>query len=551
VQNERIGILLIHGIGDQRQNEFLQTTAEHFVKTAAIGLGSGNLNVEMFPGLNREAPLSIMVNDGGKVSRFDFHELWWRDLGESPKFRAKIKFWLWALSLGGTRGYFPRSSERTSKIFPSNLSTRFGFILPHDRIVLFLKTTYFFVLLAPLLLVFDLAAHIPGVSRFSLVRATFTYLSSVQMYQERRSRQGGTLVDFDQSRRISIQRRFVNAVIEMAMRDYDRWYIMAHSLGSVIAFQGLMLDKHAMARLVTANRWTHCDFQKFKAAPSSPDRDYPDEPKCPLWLSSSDGLDQKAIFAKLRGLITYGSPIETFARTWPAIVHIDPDATIVGPKLPDEFEWLNIYDPVDVVASKITSFGVSKPDERGVMKPKNLCFRSSKFILAAHTSYLKPKTANLYHKAVPALFRWVMHPEAPFCVDSQGEGSLVDRGESNRRKVWAIFQWAFVLVLGLVIWPYSLIVVARPILSMAGTFLFFDPSLSKRVLDLWENLRDLITDFEMSTDCVADLWHAFIILGVVTGVLIIAGALHFFIDVYLDKKTSMITLTSRKPVIKV
>src|SRR6266566_3784911 len=150
MQDERIGFLLIHGIGDQRPNEFLQTTAENFVKTAAIAYGSENLHVEIFPGLGRESPLSITLRDGTKVSRFDFHELWWRDLGERPKFRAKIKFWFWALSLGGTRGYFwkPRGNEYKSP--PNNLSSKFGFILPHDRILLFLKTTYFFILLAPL-----------------------------------------------------------------------------------------------------------------------------------------------------------------------------------------------------------------------------------------------------------------------------------------------------------------------------------------------------------------------------------------------------------------
>jgi len=363
VQDERIGILLIHGIGDQRQNEFLQQSAENFVKTALIGYGSPNLHVEMFPGVGRESPLSITLRNEQNTSRFDFHELWWRDLGERPTFRAKIKFWLWALSLGGTRGYFWDPIPTTSKLIPQNFSTRLGYVFVHDRLTLFLKTTYFFLLLAPLLLVFELAGQIPGVSRFSLVRATFTYLSSVQMYQGRRSRQGGTLVDFDQTRRISIQRRFVNAVIEMAMRDYDRWYIVAHSLGSVIAFQGLMLDKHAMARLVTANRWMNPDFQSFKDTPSSPDSDYPDEPKCPLWLSDTDCLNQLAIFKKLRGLVTYGSPIETFARTWPAIVHIDPNTLSPGAKLRNDFEWLNIYDPVDVIASKIKSFGIPKDGE--------------------------------------------------------------------------------------------------------------------------------------------------------------------------------------------
>jgi len=44
-------------------------------------------------------------------------------------------------------------------------------------------------------------------------------------------------------------------------------------------------------------------------------------------------------------------------------VHIDPNTLSPGAKLRNDFEWLNIYDPVDVIASKIKSFGIPKDGE--------------------------------------------------------------------------------------------------------------------------------------------------------------------------------------------
>jgi hypothetical protein len=151
---ERIGILLVHGIGDQVKNAHLQLVGDHFVKTLALMHGAHSIAVEIFPGLDGKAPLSILVDANGRKLCLDFYEMWWRDLGERPKTSSLFKFWLWALSLAGTRGYFHSGTGPLTP--PDNYSVRWGGILPHDRLLLFAKTTYFFVLLAPLAIVLQL-----------------------------------------------------------------------------------------------------------------------------------------------------------------------------------------------------------------------------------------------------------------------------------------------------------------------------------------------------------------------------------------------------------
>ena len=42
------------------------------------------------------------------------------------------------------------------------------------------------------------------------------------MYQERERKHGAALTDFGQSRRTSIQRRFANCLVDMAVEKYDR-----------------------------------------------------------------------------------------------------------------------------------------------------------------------------------------------------------------------------------------------------------------------------------------------------------------------------------------
>lgn len=44
----------------------------------------------------------------------------------------------------------------------------------------------------------------------------------------------------DEPPRAAIRRRMVPTMVDVAAAGYDRWYILAHSLGSVVAWNGLM-----------------------------------------------------------------------------------------------------------------------------------------------------------------------------------------------------------------------------------------------------------------------------------------------------------------------
>ena len=213
---ERIGILLVHGIGDQRRFQHLQNVVERFLKALIKEHGAENVSIEMPALFGGDA--SVIVRQRSGLSSFEITEMWWRDLGQRPSIFAKIGFWLWAISLPGTTGYFERPSggQRSSSEWPKGLNWR-------SRFGLLLRTTYIFVLLSPLAMIVRLINVIPGMRTIRFMHSVFTYLSSVSTwYQQRESSQPGTLVDFDQSRRVSIQRRMANIIIDMAEANYDR-----------------------------------------------------------------------------------------------------------------------------------------------------------------------------------------------------------------------------------------------------------------------------------------------------------------------------------------
>jgi hypothetical protein len=300
--------------------------------------------------------------------------------------------------------FAPGTWERCN---PANTEATRNRLTIQARLGLLIRTTCIFVLLSPAEMILRFAHIIPGIRPIRFMDSVFTYLSSVQLYQERQSSQSGTLVDFDQSRRMSIQRRMANFVVTMSENQYDRWYIFGHSLGSVIAFKALMYDGAAFARFMSYRRWHHPALDKLKCAPNVGSRDalvsasqetavsasravadpsdpitaseagndanqadidsYVDCPKCPNWLPEDASLDRARLFSKLRGLVTYGSPLETFAKTWPAIVQLRDKIDFNR-----DFEWVNIYDPTDIVAPVLQSFGHADPNQRGVFRPKNV-----------------------------------------------------------------------------------------------------------------------------------------------------------------------------------
>src|ERR1700761_6926929 len=68
-------------------------------------------------------------------------------------------------------------------------------------------------------------------------------------------------------------------------------------------------------------------------------------PNRPLWLDNRDIIRRDALFARFRGILTYGSPLERFCALWSAMVPINKTEDVFAAGA----EWINVYDPTDPV----------------------------------------------------------------------------------------------------------------------------------------------------------------------------------------------------------
>jgi hypothetical protein len=447
-----------------------------------------------------------------------------------------MTFWAWAATFFGTRGRFREATAAT--VPPDNYASKYSRIRVGDRILLFLKITYFFVLLFPIRVAVQLINILPGIRPINLFRTIFSYMSSVQLYQQRSGRKGGTLVDFDQSLRISIQRRFANGLVNMAERPYSRWYIMAHSLGSVIALKGLMYPDSGFARFMGYNRWHHSRFRFRRNAADV--GDYPDKPYKPTWLEASDGVDSALVLGGCRGFISWGSPLETFARTWRQMVHLRRHSA-----LPKDFEWINLYDPVDVVASPLTSYNNLSEKDR----PLNFPCRSSILILSAHTSYFISAIRNRHKRTAPTILQWMLQTEKRFS-DIATENNLKPLSYSQIciRRAFAIAQWLIVLLVGLYVWPVAtgLFIKAIGFIPRQVAAFLARPEANQLsesgeqpevnwIDNTFRSIEDFIASLQPDLNPASDLEKGIKIITIVAIVLFIGGILHYIIDVILER----------------
>jgi hypothetical protein len=81
------------------------------------------------------------------------------------------------------------------------------------------------------------------------------YLSGVKLYSQD-MRAGGSPMDGpDEPPRAAIRRRMVRTMVDVAAAGYDRWYILAHSLGSIVAWNGVMETERALPNYLDRERW--------------------------------------------------------------------------------------------------------------------------------------------------------------------------------------------------------------------------------------------------------------------------------------------------------
>ncbi len=470
---KRIGLLLIHGIGDQGPKQHLQHVLDSITRQAGDLFGDENVGVQMLPGgitatgsetVNKvpqrgEPPdATIVIRTSDLELLIDLHEVWWRDLGKRESAISVLGFWAWAISLAGTKGRV-NGRDTESYVHSTTVQSVRGW-LGWYRTHLLLRITLVFILLFPFHIVFLIASIIPFVGRLHLFRTVFTYLSSLQLYVEDPRAVTGTTEDFRQPRRHSIHRRTIERLVSVATSDYDEWYVLGHSLGSVIAHRVLNMSPRALARLVSYERWH--SLGAYRCSVSDDAVPHVDEPVIPPWLKSTDAISPALIFSRLRGLVTYGSPIMTFSHVWSNLVPYARDG-----RFGKDFVWVNLYDPIDAVASPIEAV----PSDASIPRPRNLVASSSRLLFSAHTAYFKYK-GKQQDGTLASLTRWLTSDSADRDAHYLTSSSNSPRDRHTlMKRVFALLQFQIVLVVGLAIWPLALSKLADVLIPVADNIL--------------------------------------------------------------------------------
>ena len=428
---EKVGVIVVHGIGEQKRFEFLEGETRKIVGAIIGKYDAEKLRREVTPTLTTgsgdaflgghsswasgaEAPLHVLAEADGKIVDIAFHEVWWADINETLTLGKQIRFWAWGLSLPGIAThhiqFLPGAEDRTrlpdhSGQLPWHNRFRMGFVS-----MLFGFSVFSIALLNMILKRLDFS---PVLSTDILVN----YLSGVKLYSQDQRAGGSPMDGPDEPPRAAIRRRMIRVMIDVATRGYDRWYILAHSLGTVVAWNGLMEIQEALPNYLDQKCWNALEGTPLRG---SSDHDIDIDammPNRPLWLGPRDIINRVALFAKFRGVLTYGSPLERFCALWSAMVpiNIKEDAFCEGT------EWVNAYDPTDPVGTWLYDYDPEPGPARPAytkLKPHNFPCRASPILLYSHLCYLRAPRRNAPHGGdylVNQVARWLV-----------GGGSLAD-----------------------------------------------------------------------------------------------------------------------------
>ncbi|MEO8716133.1 MAG: hypothetical protein ABI369_14070 [Acetobacteraceae bacterium] len=411
---ESVGVILVHGIGEQRRFEFLDGQVRSLVAALRARpdvqrVNHGGRSVDINPGSGApfvaehdtwttgpDPTVTIVVhrrlNGEDRETRLQIHEVWWADVNEPYSLAKQFRFWLWGLAVWAHPfrgdGNLPTSSEVYPPRVPDSASVAARY---WARFRLFLTGVVFTqVGLSVGFLVF-LASRLFNWRVPDILRTLSNYISAVKLYNQTVRFGPGLFwnrLDFLDSigmpPRVSIRRRMIRAIADVASNDdHERWYILAHSLGSIPAFNGLMETGYAWPAYLDETRWQRLK-RKHLAGPPAPNWVHEDEdtfPERPAWVHGDELVYRRRVFKKFRGFLTYGSPLEKFASIWPLLVPISQ-----VPAFGSDVVWINVLNPTDPVAGQLKAF-ISQPTDC-CPRPVNVAYSTSRVLLLSHLKYL-------------------------------------------------------------------------------------------------------------------------------------------------------------------
>jgi hypothetical protein len=519
---ENVGLLLVHGIGEQKKLEHLRCTAAEFA--SALSSRADLVRMAMIDKTGDDLPEIIIdtVLAGGKRHvRFHLHEVWWADLGFRGGFLEQARFWSWGLGQWAEETFFrlkPRSNTKQMMALP-----RFDrHVKRTDRPNIRRRIPARFALfgaawLALLtLLSWSLAKRLVSFfsNRLPDPALIVMFLGDVRNYSRGGGPGRGTLEDPDLPVRTTIRRRMVSAMVDIAAAQHDRWYVMAHSLGSVLAFNALQEIELALPNYLTEKHWERVPEVLKTTSPYVPPDATPNidqmMPRRPTWLNDGDGISREALFAKLRGFVTYGCPLDKFAALWPKIVPLNRQSAV----FPEGAEWLNLYDATDPVAGSLDAFPPIRRHQQAspetiTLKPDNVACRASGAFLLSHIRYFTPRRRKAPGKrrnatlSVPAAIFDAIADNAS--LSKAAHPIAVGKAGRTIRRFGAFLQ---VLIVSII-----LAVTAAVLISIAAQLVGWNMTACPKITDLARvQCRDLV-------------WLRFqLVLGATGSAVFIAGA---------------------------
>lgn len=460
--DERIGVIYVHGIGEQRRFQHLDGEIRPLIDAIRRRPRDPAMSVEIVGGpastlhadqdtwsMQPGAPVRAIVRENGRTTEICFHEVWWADVNEPYSFQKEYSFWLWGLSVWAVpdkRGSNLPGAQAVMRMptFPGGLSWGQRLMA---RLKLLGVSNVFLMGAFSIGALTYLAKRLLDYSAPNVVRVFVNYVSSVKLYVQRTRVGGGFLDAYHEPPRVSVRRRMIRTLADVALQNYDRWYIFAHSLGSVVAYNGVMESAHALPNYLDEGRWRELVRRGFAGRARPPYRVGPVGdmvPARPLWLDNNDDVVYRdQLFGKLRGLLTYGSPLDKFAYLWPARVPIN----VGEPIFPSKAEWVNVYDPTDPVGASLDAFGAAGTLPANVIYPDNYGYRADWKLLYSHLCYLRVPEERP-HVLSDDLAQWLLR-DAPFdSIANKNHDPYFppDSATDKSRTRWAQLMWLIVYV---------------------------------------------------------------------------------------------------------
>ena len=425
---QHVGLLVVHGIGQQVRFETAAALARSLGGTlgarelarALAGGGAATFDV-IDRTADREAaeldcpspnpsdsPYEILVqNADGSQTHVHIHEVWWADLGDPNTLAEQFGFWVWALGQWGARidrvAHFAHGESNTNLLMVGPKFQEQGstadyapeFRILEARALLFVWAVAAFLTYFSWNVVKQVLSWISSyIGSSSLIT---DYVGHVRIYTQTPPLGGGSLVDVGQPWRATIRRRMNVELVAMAERGYDRWYLLAHSQGAVLAFNAVQetewvlpnyLQPAQADRLRRTPLWTRAPY-----LPPTPHGDRPNldlmMPRRPVWLGDHEGVSRTHLFQNFCGLLTYGAPLDKYATLWPRIVSLNKQRDVFPPGA----DWVNLWDAADPIGANLIAFS-DKDSASPKDGPVNVRVRVNPIFLYAHICYLRARAAD-------------------------------------------------------------------------------------------------------------------------------------------------------------